>query len=102
MKEIAKKDITPYEEYIKESFYSEKYIRSKYPTEREYIESCTMFSTYAVLTPDGEWYEPGEMGWWGISNATPEQEAEFEKNYEKEYIKTANPEWRLTIVDCHI
>lgn len=42
------------------------------------------------------------MGWWGISNATPEQETEFEKNYEEKFIKTSNPEWKLTIVDCHI
>lgn len=102
MREMVKKDLTPYEEYIKKSFYSEKYIRSKYPTEKEYLENCSMFSTYAVLTPDGEWYEPGKMGWWGMSNAIPEQEYKFEKNYEKNFIKTANPEWKLTIVDCHI
>lgn len=60
------------------------------------------FYTYAVLTPDGEWNEPGLMGWWGISSATPEEENEFNKNYENNFIKTANPEWRLTIVDCHI
>ena len=32
MKEMSKKDMTPYEEYIKKSFYSEEYIRSKYPS----------------------------------------------------------------------
>ena len=42
------------------------------------------------------------MGWWGISSATPEQEAEFERNYEEKFIKQADPEWKLTIVDCHI
>lgn len=42
------------------------------------------------------------MGWWGISDATPEQQLKFEKNYVKKFIKEANPEWKLTIVDCHI
>lgn len=56
----------------------------------------------AVLTLDEEWHEPGKVGWWGISFATPEQEAEFENNYEKKFIKEAKPEWNLTIVDCHI
>lgn len=60
------------------------------------------FRTYAVLTLDGEWHEPGKVGWWGISSATPEQEAEFENNYEKKFIKEAKPEWNLSIVDCHI
>ncbi len=31
------------------------------------------------------------MGWWGISSATPEQEAEFERNYEEKFIKQADP-----------
>lgn len=102
MKELQKNNLTPYEEFIKKSYYSEEYLKTKYPTEEEYKKSCTQFLTYAVIMPNGEWYEPGEMGWWGISNATPEQEAEFERNYEEKFIKTANPEWKLTIVDCHI
>lgn len=102
MKELQKDNLTPYEEFIKKSYYSKEYLKTKYPTEEEYKENFTKFSTYAVLTPDGEWYEPGKMGWWGISNATPEQETEFEKSYEEKFIKTANPEWKLTIVDCHI
>lgn len=102
MKKLQKDNITPYEEYIKKSYYSEEYLKTKYPTEEDYIKSYTKFSTYAVLTPDGEWHEPGKMGWWGISNATSEQEVEFEKSYEEKFIKTANPEWNLTIVDCHI
>lgn len=94
--------LKPYSDFLKESYYPEEYLKKKYPSEEEYKKSFTQFSTYAVLTPDGKWYEPGKMGWWGISNATPEQETEFEKNYEEKFIKTANPEWELTIVDCHI
>lgn len=102
MKKLQKHNLMPYEEFIKESHYSEEYLKTKYPTEEDYIRSYTQFSTYAVLTPDGEWHEPGKMGWWAISDATPEQEANFEKNYEEKFIKAANPEWNLTIVDCHI
>ena len=60
------------------------------------------FNTYAVLRPDGEWIEPGEMGWWGVSYATPEEEERFMENYKKDIIDTANKDWTLTIVDCHI
>lgn len=102
IKRVQKNNLTPYEEFIKKSYYSEEYIKSKYPTEKDYIDYYTRFYTYAVLTPNGKWYEPGKMGWWGISNATPEEEAEFEKNYEEKFIKNVNPEWKLTIVDCHI
>lgn len=102
MKNQMEKELKPYKEYLKESYYSEEYLKTKYPTEEEYKKSFTQFFTYAVLTPNGQWYEPGTVGWWGISSATPEQEAKFEKNYEEKFIKTANPEWKLTIVDCHI
>lgn len=92
----------PYEKYLKESHYSEEYLKEKFPTEKSYIDYETNFTTYAVLTPDGKWYEPGTMGWWGISNATAEEERDFSQKYEEEFIKNVNPEWRLTIVDCHI
>lgn len=60
------------------------------------------FSTYAILTPDGEWHEPGPMGWWGIPNATNDEIVDFKDNYYEKFIKSANPDWNLTIVDCHI
>lgn len=25
------------------------------------------------MTPDGEWHEQGEMGWWGLSSETDEE-----------------------------
>lgn len=102
MIEESKKHIEPYEKYIKTSFYSKEYLEKLYPTEESYIRYMTEFSTYAVLTPDGEWYEPGKMGWWGLSYATPEEERNFSENYVERFIKIANPDWKLTIVDCHI
>jgi len=60
-----------------------------------------MFSTYAVLTPDGEWHEPGQMGWWGMSHASQEDEKLWDEAYEN-FLKEADPNWTITIVDCHI
>lgn len=102
MRQEIKKTLKPYEEYIKASYYSKEYLKERYPTENDYIDSFIKFNTYAVLKPDGTWYEPGKMGWWGITNATPEQEREFVEQYEEKFIKSVNPEWYLTIVDCHI
>lgn len=102
MKEEYKKNLKPYEEFMKDSYYPKEYLKEKYPTEEDYIKCFTKFSTYAVLTPDGTWSEPGRMGWWCISEATPKQEREFHNQYEEKFIKNANPEWYLTIVDCHI
>ena len=102
MKKDIIKRLMPYEQFLNQKHNSKEYWKKIYPTEEDYKNDFTSFYTYAVVTPDGEWYEPGKMGWWGISSATSEEEAEFEKQYEERFLKTANPEWTLTIVDCHI
>lgn len=54
---------------------------------------------FAFVTPDGRWFEKGEMGWWAIvSNAKDKDawEEEFRKAVEK--YGDAN----VTVVDCHI
>ena len=80
--------------------YRESYIKECYPTEAEYIERETMFKTYAVLTPDGEWIAPGEMGWFGFSSDTPEEQREWDRNYHKFFEQFAD--CYITVVDCHI
>ena len=60
---------------------------NKYGSKEKYIEVSTAFSTYAVLTPDGEWHEPGEMGWWGISHASDEEEKKYKMWYEAGWLR---------------
>jgi len=68
-------------------------------TLEDYLRKAQMFTTFAVITPDGKWYEKGEMSWWAcVSN----EEAEWDEKYKERFLDTANPEWTLTIVDCHI
>lgn len=65
------------------------------------IDKYEDFTTYAVLTPDGEWLAPGDVGWFGSSTATEEEEESWDKNY-KELINSFDPSLYITIVDCHI
>ena len=98
-------DNTPYTRDTKE-LENEQGIRTAKFTQEYFFkkveDKMEDFNTYAVLRPDGEWIEPGEMGWWGVSYATPEEEERFMENYKKDIIDTANKDWTLTIVDCHI
>lgn len=56
-------------------------------------------TTFAVLK-DGQWYERGEMGWWGcVSNEVSREEWAEKFN---ELIEGLDPSTPLTIVDCHI
>lgn len=56
-------------------------------------------STYAVVK-DGQWYECGKMGWWGMALDEKDKEAwglEFAKLIDGLPLDT-----QLTLVDCHI
>ncbi len=60
------------------------------------------FSTYAVITPDGEWHSSGTVGWFGVSSESKDDHDKWEREYKQRLIDTANPEWEIVIVDCHI
>lgn len=83
------------------NWYRKEYYFERYGTKENYAKIQSRFSTYAVLMPNGLWYEPGQMGWWGISGATPDKEKEWDENYYK-LLEQAEDDWTITIVDCHI
>lgn len=57
-------------------------------------------ATYALLH-DGVWYEPGKMGWFGVSSETPETELAYLNQYADIVLKL--PEnTPISVVDCHI
>lgn len=60
------------------------------------------FVTYAAVTPDGVWHAPGDMGWFGCSTDTESEWDEWQRTYKKRYLDTADPNWHIFIVDCHI
>lgn len=81
------------------NFYKVEYLLKKYKNKETYATCESVFSTFAVVLPNGKWYERGKMGWWAcVSN----EEDEWDLKYKERFIDTANPDWTLTIVDCHI
>lgn len=99
-------DKEPLEEGEKKPFcfYTEEYLKKLYGDKETYSLCNSTFSTYSILTPDGEWLEPGTMGWFGISSATANEEREWYKSYQSTIKKFAeeNPDYVVTLVDCHI
>lgn len=57
------------------------------------------FSTYAILTPDGEWHQKGEMGWFGVSTGEVAQET---WDVETRRLLEAHPDCIAVVVDAHI
>ena len=104
MREELAEDLKPYDEYMTgDTFYKKEYLKQLYPDEKTYIQQNTEFSTFAVVTPDGEWHEPGHMGWFGCSSETPEESIAWHEDYFENFIKPAiENNWYLTLIDCHI
>lgn len=82
--------------------YDKKKLLEEYKTKNKFVSLNSQFQTYAVVTPDGEWHETGEMGWFGCSFATQKEEEQWAKEYYK-YIELAiKHNYYVTMVDCHI
>ena len=87
-----------YEHADKESL--EFHLVSKGLSMEEYAELCSNLYFRACITPDGEWHEVGEMGWWGISSETKEEVKEWAASFAGRFLN--NPDHVITVVDCHI
>ncbi len=91
-------DKEPLKEGEKEPFcfYTEKYLKNLYGDKETYVLCNSTFSTYSILTPDGEWLS--------LSSATENEEREWYKFYQSIIKKFAeeNPDYVVTLVDCHI
>jgi hypothetical protein len=84
------------------SLYNKNYYLERYSSKEEYATRCAAFTTWAVLTPDGIWHEPGQMGWFGCHSASSEEERDFFESYHKFIEKAIENNWLVTVVDCHI
>lgn len=97
---------SPLREGEKESdffhIYKKEYLLNKYKNKETYAKVQSSVITYAVVMPDGKWYQKGNMGWFGIGSETAEESYDWDMHFKETFIDRANPDWILTIVDCHI
>ena len=84
------------------SLYNVDYYHERYGSRENYAQSCATFYTYAVITPNGIWHEPGKMGWFATDNGSPESHYKWKRDFYKNFIEGENEELIFTIVDCHV
>jgi len=90
------------EEIVENDWYKKEHYIERYDSKEEYAKLTNEFGTYAVITPDGIWHSKGDMGWWGCSSETNEEAKKWNKSFKETFIDNVDPEWTLTVVDCHI
>lgn len=83
------------------SFWKPQYYTDKFGEKETYAKSESLHCIWALVTPDGKWYEQGDMGWFGTSDATESTTKAYIEFFEKS-LNEANPEHFITVLDCHI
>lgn len=63
------------------------------------LESTPLYTFFALLSPEGEWFERGDMGWWGMVSDEKE-EGDWEKISRAVYAKYSAH--HIVLVDIHI
>lgn len=84
------------------SFYNTNYLRECYKTKENYAKFHALPIYRAVVTPDGEWHEKGEMGWFGMSSETAEESLDWDLHFMERFIDNLDDNMELVVVDCHI
>lgn len=82
-------------------WFTREYYLSQFGDKDTYARDMASFSPWAFVTPDGEWHENGEMGWFGANNANADSRRKFEDTLRKTLLE-ADPNVWISIVDCHI
>ena len=85
------------------TMYKPEYYTEMYGDRDNFAKSYASFNTFAMLL-DGEWYEQGKMGWFGMSDTTSNSLKEYTKFFNKtlEELKETHSHATVTLVDCHI
>lgn len=75
-----------------------------YGTKAGYLKACSerYAVSYCVITPDGEWHEPGTVGWFGCSSASAEDEKQWSDKYYEKFIAAYPDNTPVLFIDCHI
>lgn len=83
-------------------FYNPEYYTSRYASKEEFAEKESKWFPFAFVDPDGKWHEKGEMGWFGINDATRNSISVYEKEFKECSDICKKLGYAVVIVDCHI
>jgi len=84
-------------------FWNPDWFRRRYKDVDTYLKIKEMVTFFAVITPDGKWYAPSNMGWWACTDGEPEDELKWDFEFYDRFIKpNLDSDLICTIVDCHI
>lgn len=84
------------------NLFNKNYYLERYEDKNDYATQESIHKPYALITPDGKWYEKGEMGLFGCDDSTKETRKSFEDNFNEIVNKDEYQDYYFVLVDCHI
>lgn len=82
-------------------WYKPEYYRERYGNVETYIRYLRTPPFWGVVTPEGEWHQPGEVGWFGCDSADKDGIVAY-VDWVEEYLKSWDRDTPVAILDCHI
>ncbi len=100
---VEKDELKDGEKKDKYFFWNPDWYKRRYKDADTYIKTKEMITFFAVITPDGKWYAPSNMGWWACTDGEPEDELKWDLEFYDRFIKpNLDSNLICTVVDCHI
>lgn len=81
---------------------NEKFLLGTYKNKETYAKIQSSVITNAVILPEGKWYQAYDIKEAGAGYGAEEKIFDWNLHFKERFIDKAEPEWVLTIVDCHI
>lgn len=86
-----------------DGLFNKRYYLDRYGDEDTFVKACMLPDGWAVVTPDGEWCEPGQVGWWGMDSSEPETWRKWVDGFHGRFVEPYDRDaTTVVIVDCHI
>lgn len=84
-------------------FWNAKYYLDRYGDEDTYVKWAQLPAGWAILTPDGEWCEPGRVGWFAVDDATTESIRDWIEHFNERFVEPYDAKTTTVhLIDCHI
>lgn len=87
---------------VDSGFYKKEYYTETFRDKETYAKAMASFNAYAFVSPDGEWFAQGEMGWFGSSRESVDEALAHQLSFYEKFIEDLDDDIVLTLVDCHI
>jgi hypothetical protein len=85
------------------SFFGPDVVEEFEDSREEYVAAAIADAVpgFALLTHEGQWIEPGRMGWWGMSDDSKASRADYNVKVNK-YLDELPDDYLIILVDVHI